>query len=62
MVTLAEASRSTGIPIATLRSAVRDGRLTGRKFGRDWVIEDDQKWKEYLTKYKKKSAPTNTSG
>lgn len=37
-MTLAEAAEESGLSAATLRVLLNNGRLTGRKRGRDWVV------------------------
>jgi excisionase family DNA binding protein len=42
MQTIAEMNRRTGIPIPTIRSAIREKRLPAQKLGRDWLIDESE--------------------
>ena len=40
MLTLAEAAERLGVTAATLRQQIANGRLKGRKVGRDWTVSE----------------------
>jgi excisionase family DNA binding protein len=40
MLTLSEAAARLGVTAATLRQQIANGRLKGRKIGRDWTVSE----------------------
>jgi excisionase family DNA binding protein len=40
MLTLIEAAARLGVTAATLRQQIANGRLKGRKVGRDWTVSE----------------------
>jgi excisionase family DNA binding protein len=40
MLTLTEAAARLGVTAATLRQQIANGRLKGRKVGRDWTVSE----------------------
>lgn len=53
MKTLAQLSKDLKIPVETLYSAVKTGRIPGKKIGRDWFVYDGQvEFKQFLERYK----------
>jgi len=48
MKTLSELSKQFNIPIATLKSAAQDGRITARKSGGTWLVAEDELWERFL--------------
>lgn len=42
LLTTAEAARRLGMTTTGIRSAIRDGRLTAQRFGRDLAISADE--------------------
>lgn len=42
LITLKEAARRLELSDITLRSAIRRGRMTARKMGRDWLVEESE--------------------
>lgn len=55
MKSLTEMSKDLNIPYETLKQAVRDGRITARKSGGTWLIEQDDKLIQFLAKYQGRS-------
>jgi len=55
MKTLVQLSKDLKIPVETLYSAVKTGRIPGEKIGRDWFVFDSQiEFKQFLEKYRAK--------
>ena len=42
LITLKEAARRLELSDITLRSAIRRGKMTARKMGRDWLVEESE--------------------
>jgi len=51
MKTLSELSKEFNIPYETLKSAAQDGRITARKSGATWLVDEDERFREFLEKY-----------
>jgi excisionase family DNA binding protein len=51
-ITTAEAAELTGYDVTHIRLLVRKGSITGRKFGRDWMI-DRESVKDYAEEMKR---------
>ncbi len=58
-ITCREFAEEHGITPEHARSLVRTGKLAGRRFGRQWVIEDGQSMPE-RKKYTRKTAESHT--
>lgn len=42
LVTLKDAAARLKVQPVTLRMAIRRGRMTGHKYGRDWLVEESE--------------------
>jgi len=40
MYTVEEAAKKIGLDTSQIRRLLRSGRMKGRKWGRDWMVED----------------------
>ena len=38
LITLVEAAERTGLAVTTLRNQMKNGRIHGEKYGRDWLV------------------------
>ncbi len=56
-----ELAEAAGVDTSYLRHMLLDGRLMGRKRGRDWLIpyEEGQRWLERRRNKKKKATESN---
>lgn len=42
LISLKEAAQRLGLSPETLRSAIHRGKMTGHKYGRDWLVEESE--------------------
>jgi excisionase family DNA binding protein len=47
MLTTSEAAERKGCPRITIIKAIDTGRLSAEKFGRDWMIFEDKKFRNF---------------
>ena len=58
LLTTAEAASLLGISATRVRRMLKDGILAGRRFGRDWQVEDASVSARLAEREKKKKTPS----